>query len=96
MPVQAIQDGDVIRRRTSVVSADTSDETILIDVDSGYFFQLNKSAAQIWQLVDPPRSFGDLCTAIQARFDASPETCRADVAEFVIDMRERGLLEVGA
>ena len=90
-----LQDNDLISRSTTVVAADTSDETILIDIDSGYFFQLNKSAARIWELVDPPRSFADLCAAIQKRFDATPETCRTDIAEFVAEMQEQGLLRVG-
>lgn len=91
-----IQDGDLISRSASVVAADTVDEAILIDIDSGYFFQLNKTAARIWELVEPPRSFADLCTALQAKFAAAPDTCRADVAEFVADMQGRGLLKVGA
>lgn len=91
-----IQDGDLIRRKLSVVGADTMDEAILIDIDSGYFFQLNKSAARIWQLVESPCSFAELCSALQSAFNAAPETCRADTAAFVIDMRERGLLEVDA
>jgi len=91
-----IQDSDLISRSASVVAADTADEAILIDIDSGYFFQLNKSAARIWTLVEQPKSFSDLCVALQGMFDAAPETCRGDVAEFVADMQDRGLLKVGA
>lgn len=91
-----IQDGDLISRNASVVAADTVDEAILIDIDSGYFFQLNRTAARIWQLVEQPQSFADLCAALQARFKSAPENFRAEVAEFVSDMRERGLIKVGA
>lgn len=91
-----IQDSDLISRSASVVAADTMDEAILIDIDSGYFFQLNKSAARIWSLVEQPKSFSDLCAALQKMFKAAPETCRSDVAEFVTDMQDRGLLTVGA
>ncbi|HEX6858914.1 MAG TPA: PqqD family protein [Caulobacteraceae bacterium] len=90
----AIQDGDLISRSASVVCADTVDEAILIDIDSGYFFQLNKSAARIWETVETPRPFSELCAALQATFKASPETCRADAAEFIRDMQERGLLKI--
>lgn len=96
MPTRTIQDGDVISRNSSIVSADTMDEAILLDIDSGFFFQLNKSAARIWELTEQPRSFAELCTALQVTFKATPETCRADTAEFVTDMHERGLLKIGA
>ena len=95
MTVQTIRDDDLISRNVSVVGADAADEAILIDIDSGYFFQLNKSAARIWTLVEQPRSFADVCAALQAKFAIPPETCRSDVADFVADMQDRGLLTIG-
>jgi hypothetical protein len=96
MLAQAIQDGDLIGRSKSVVGADAIDAAILIDIDSGYFFELNKTASRIWALVEQPIPLVDLCTELGKRFKVRPETCRADVAEFVADMRERGLLTVAA
>lgn len=91
-----LQDNDLISRSTTVVAADTSDETILIDIDSGYFFQLNKTAARIWNLVEQPRPFADLCAALQAGFRDLPDNFGAEVARFVADMRDRGLITVTA
>jgi len=96
MTAQAIRDEDLISRNISVVGADAADEAILIDIDSGYFFQLNKSAARIWTLVEQPRSFADVCAALQTRFAIAPETCRNDVAGFVADMQDRGLLTISS
>ena len=89
-----LDDSDLISRKPTLVGADVANEAILLDVDSGYFFQLNKTAARIWALVETPRSFEDLCTALGEGFDVDPAQCRSDVGEFVADMRERGLLEV--
>lgn len=91
-----IQDSDLIGRSPSVVGADTVDEAILIDIDSGYFFQLNKTAARIWTTVEQPISFAELCTVLIDTFKAPSDDCRRDVAEFVTDMQERGLLTVQA
>jgi len=93
---QAIMDGDLISRRASIVAADTADEAILLDIDSGYFFQLNKSAASIWNLVEQPKSFATLCNDLQGKFDIAPQTCREDVAEFVAELKDRGLVDVRA
>lgn len=94
MSVQTIQDHDLISRRSSIVAADTADEAILLDIDSGYFFQLNKSAARIWSLVEQPKSFSDLCSDLQTSFDVASGECREDVAGFVADLQDRGLLTV--
>ena len=91
-----ILDSDLIGRNPSVVGADTVDEAILIDIDSGYFFQLNKTAARIWTTVEHPLAFGELCSVLVDTFKAPADTCRTDVAEFVTDMQDRGLLTVQA
>jgi hypothetical protein len=96
MQVSAINDQAVISRKPSLIAADVANEAILLDVDSGYFFQLNISAARIWGLVETPRSFGDLCGELSRAYAVDPEECRADVQEFVADMRERGLVEISA
>jgi hypothetical protein len=94
MEANSLDDADLISRNASVVAADTMDEAILLDIDSGYFFQLNVSAARIWNLVEQPRSFEELCAELRARFAVSPELCRAEVASFVTDLEGRGLLKI--
>ena len=89
-----LRDEDLISRRASVVAADAMDEAILLDIDSGYFFQLNKSAARIWTLVEQPKSFADLCSEVRARYAVTPDHCRSQVSEFVAELRDRGLLEI--
>lgn len=89
-------DGDLISRRASIIAADTVDEAILLDIDSGNFFQLNKSAARIWDLIEQPTSFADLCASLEERFQIGAAECRVDVAHFVGALREQGILIVHA
>ena len=84
-----------IGRRDSVVSADVADDAILLDIDSGYFFQLNRSAARIWSLLETPLTFGQLCASLQEEFGIEADACRADVREFVADLTERGVVKLG-
>lgn len=83
----------LIGRRNTIVAADTVDEAILLDIDSGYFFQLNKTAALIWNLAEQPITFAALCDAMRAKFNVNAQECEADVQAFVADLAERGLLE---
>lgn len=91
-----ITNDTLISRRNSVVAADAADEAILLDIDSGYFFQLNTSAAQIWHLTEEPVTFGALCLALQARFKVSELQCAEDLQAFVSDLAERGILDFDA
>ncbi|MCW3846656.1 PqqD family protein [Sphingomonas sp. LB-2] len=83
-----------LRRKPGLVAADVADDAILLDIDSGYFFQLNRTGAKIWALVAEPQSLGAVCDHMANGFRVDPETCRSDVTEFVADLLERGVLEI--
>lgn len=89
-----IDDTTMVRRKAAVVGADVADDAILLDIDSGYFFQLNSTGAKIWAFVEQPQTLGALTDHMAASYKVDAETCRSDVAEFVADLIERGVLEV--
>jgi len=89
-----IDDATQLQRKPGLVAADVADNAILLDIDSGYFFQLNRTGAAIWSVVSEPRSLDVICEKMAAEFRVDPEACRADVVEFVGDLIERGLLEI--
>lgn len=95
MPVTDIDDTMMISRQTTMIAADVGDEAVILDVQSGYFFQLNRTAAQIWTLLESPLSAGALCAKMAASHSVDPTVCHDDVIAFVADMRERGLIAVG-
>ncbi len=84
----------MLRRKTAVVGADVADDAILLDIDSGYFFQLNRTGAKIWAFVEEPQTLGALTDHMAASYKVDADTCRSDVTEFVADLIERGVLEV--
>jgi len=89
-----IDDGTMLRRKAAVVSADVADDAILLDIDSGYFFQLNRTGTRIWTFVEAPQTLGALCNHMAANFQVDVDACRRDVTEFVAELIERGVLEV--
>ena len=89
-----ITDTTRLRRKPGLVAADVADDAILLDIDSGCFFQLNRTGAKIWALVAEPRDFGAVCERMAGSFRIDPDTCRREVGEFVTELLERGVLEV--
>jgi hypothetical protein len=91
----AISDDTLIARNPAMIAADTTDhEVIVLDVETGTFLQLNRTAAAIWSLIETPLRLSDLCASIERSFDADRETARRDTVEFLADMRRRGLVEI--
>lgn len=56
--------------------------------------ELNETGSQIIELCDGARPFDDVVTLLAAKFDAPPELLRADVSEYLLRLRAKGLLEL--
>lgn len=91
-----IADEAVATRQPNMIAAEVSEELVLLNVDSGYFFQLNKTATQIWNLLETPLAMTELYSRVGGAFAVEAETCRADVMAFVVDLRDRGLVAISA
>lgn len=89
-----IDEGTRLRRKAAVVSADVADDAILLDINSGYFFQLNRTGTRIWSFVEAPQTLGALCDHMATHYRVDADTCRHDLVTFVADLIERGVLEV--
>lgn len=89
-----IEETTTLRRKAAVVGADVADDAILLDIDTGYFFQLNVTGAKVWAFVEQPQTLGALTDHMAASYKVDAETCRGDVAEFVADLVDRGVLEI--
>jgi hypothetical protein len=66
-------------------------EAVVVDLARGRTLGLNPSASLIWSLL-PDHDEGAIARALNERFDVDVRTARADVAEFVRSLRERGLV----
>lgn len=69
-------------RKASIEVAPLGAEAILYDPDSKRFFQLNATAACVWESLQQPRTAAELTVAIRDRFDVSSAShVETDVAE---------------
>jgi len=85
---------DIAARADNKVAAEVGDEVVVLDIESGSYFQLNKVGARIWALLDAPIPVAALCTRLEAAFDVDSVTCRAEVTDFLVTMRDKGLVKI--
>ena len=95
MPATDIDDTMMVSRRENMIAADVGDEAVILDIQSGYFFQLNRTAALVWALLESSIAAGELCAKMAEAHSVDPALCRDDVMEFIADMRERELIAIG-
>lgn len=94
MRANDIDDGRMVSRCGNMIAADVGDEAVILDIQSGYFFQLNRTAAQIWALLESQISVGELCAKMAEAHSVDAALCHDDVIEFIADMRDRDLIAV--
>jgi hypothetical protein len=86
-----------VRRQDGVITQEAKGQTILLRLDDGGYYAIDEVGATIWGLCDGIRPLHEIVTLLCVEFDAPEATIRADVLEFVEDLRrERLLVDVGA
>ena len=82
-----------LRRGDEILGARVDvDNAVLLSVADGLYFGLDAVGGRIWELLDTPRTVGEICTALGEEFEVDDETCRADVLGFVAELMERGIV----
>lgn len=66
---------------------------VLMDVESGEYFEVNAVGSQIWRLLEAPMTVNQLIERLLAEFDVEPEQCEADVRLWLGKMRDLGFIE---
>ena len=85
-----------LRRGADILCAPVdADNFVMMSVAHGLYYGLDAVGGRIWQLLDTPRTVGDICIALGEEFEVDDETCRADVLGFVADLVERGIVRAG-
>ena len=85
-----------LRRQEGILAQEARGQTVLLRLDDGGYYALDEVGATIWDLCDGQRNVREIVTLLCAEFDAPAETVRADVLEFIDDLRRERLLVVDA
>ena len=81
------------RKNKDFVFRKIGDETILVPIkdnvgDMGSIYNLNEVAAFIWEQLDGEKTLLDIKNMILDEFQVSPEQARADLCDFVSQLKE--------
>ena len=84
----------LVSRRSHLVYRELDDGGALFDLDSGTYYELNRTGALIWDLLEAPRRLDDLVAATRAHLAEEPPGVDGEIAAFVGDLAARQLVEV--
>jgi hypothetical protein len=69
------------------------DEVVVLDLDGSVYLRLNDSARTLWELLADDRTQEELVDALVDQYGIDHGRASADVADFLAELRRRGLIE---
>jgi hypothetical protein len=81
-------------RQPGYVAANLGEELAVLDMAKGSYLGFNATAAQIWRLLDTPRTLDALCQALLLEFEIEDERCRADVTALLDRLAAAGMVRI--
>lgn len=90
----SFDDNASIQRTDDMIAAHLEKQTIVMHINSGNFYQLNRVATRIWDQLDVPLTVHALCEKLCEIFEVAPDQCRADVSAFLTEMHAKGIVRV--
>jgi Coenzyme PQQ synthesis protein D (PqqD) len=76
------------------VSCPLGDEAAILNLKNTVYYGLNPVGARIWNLLQQPRSVGELRDTILDEYEVESRQCERDLLELLEKMRSEGLIQV--
>lgn len=76
-------------------SSALGDETVVLNVDAGAYYELDPVGSFVWALLrgEQPVAVGDIEEKIRQTFDVDAATCHRDLVPFLIQLLDEHLIQ---
>jgi hypothetical protein len=78
------------------VSCNLAGEIAILSLAKGMYYGLDQIGAQVWTLLQEPKSVAEICDAILREYEVEPDCCHNDLLALLGQLQSAGLIEVRA
>lgn len=71
----------ILKRSENATFEVVAGEAILIQLDTGTYFSLNKVGTEFWEMLDGEQTIGNHAAVIAEKYDVDTEVVKADLLE---------------
>ena len=86
--------GSVITKSADPIAVEVDGELVMLDIESGNYLGLSPVGTRIWELLDQPRSVGDVVGILGTEYDVPAEVCAQETLNFIGQLLDNGLVRV--
>ena len=84
-----LADDTLVHREEGVLFTELGDSIVMMDLESGDYYELDDIGSVIWRRIETPTAIADLCEELTREYAVDRETCREHVAAFLGDLIDR-------
>ena len=83
---------DRFRPQPDVVSRRLDEQTVLVNLRTNRIFELNRTGARMWELLEEAPSEPQIVTQLLAEFDVSQDQLEREIRALLDELLEEGLI----
>ena len=83
----------LIVRHPDLVAAEMDGDLVMMSVEQGEYYGVGGVGPRVWELLEEPVSIDGITVTICSEFDVEEDRCREDMALFIHQMFEMGLVQ---
>ena len=85
----------IVRKNEDIFTGMIDNELVAMNIQNGKYYHLNETGAQIFALLEEPRSIAEICRELEGSFSVEGGQCLRDVTDFIREMAGFDLVSAG-
>lgn len=84
--------GESVIRRAELPGSRIDDEMVFFNPVAGNYYGTGPVGAEIWEFLEKPRSFTEICSHLLEKFEVDQTTCETQLKSFISEMLNEGIV----
>ncbi len=80
------------RKNPSVACTELDDGAVLLNLDTKYYYNLNKTGLRIWQIMEESQDLTEIADKLSNEYEVDIEKAKSSVLKLVGDLEKDGLI----
>mgnify|MGYP003587377125 CR=1 FL=1 len=87
------QNAEIVRN-DEIIFTDMDRDMVMMSVEKGEYYGVNRVGRKIFEMLERPMTVSEICQALCVTFNVSEEQCLKDMAPFLKQMADKGIIRV--
>ena len=84
----------LITRGNGLVSSNIYGDIVLMNIETGTYYDLDEVGSLIWEILEKPLSVSDIIAHVLLNYEIDQATCETEVMHFLQNLNDYELLEI--